>query len=69
MKQIGLEFQVLPADIDASIWTGESGPGYVQRMAAEKNVVVRQKCSPEGVVIAADTADEAWRADAKPRSR
>ena len=55
LLQLGLKFEVKPADIDESVHAGETDADYVQRMALEKGEEVRQCCHPEDVVISADT--------------
>ena len=56
LKQIGLEFQVIPAEIDESVHENEPVIDYVHRMALEKGEAVRRQCLPADVVISADTA-------------
>lgn len=60
LRQIGLDFEVMPADISEHIHTGESAETYVQRTAAEKagcvaRQVVREE-RPRYPVLGADTA-------------
>jgi septum formation protein len=56
LMQMGLKFDVKPADIDESAHAGEAEADYVQRMAMEKGEVVRRRSHPDDVVISADTA-------------
>ena len=56
LKQLGLDFNVIPADIDESVHEGEVATDYVQRMAIEKGQVIRQQCQPSDLIISADTA-------------
>ncbi|WP_269617812.1 Maf family protein [Zhongshania sp. BJYM1] len=69
LTQIGVSFQVVPADIDESIISGELALDYVRRMAKEKAATVAA-AFPDRVVLAADTSvivdDEIW---GKPLSR
>ena len=51
----GLDFQVLPADVDETPFNGESASSYVQRLAASKAQVVAAQVDPETLIIAADT--------------
>lgn len=53
LDRIGLEFEVVPADVDESRRPDE-GPGvYVERLAVDKATAV---AGPDTVVVAADTA-------------
>lgn len=54
LRQIGVDFDVSPADIDETPAPAESPADYVRRMALEKARVVREPGGP--VVIGADTA-------------
>ncbi|HTN34270.1 MAG TPA: Maf family protein [Marinobacter sp.] len=55
LQQIGVEFSVLPADIDETPVTGENVRHYVERMAREKSLKVAA-ASPESLVLGADTS-------------
>lgn len=52
LADLGLVFEVRPADIDESVLPGESGPAYVERLAREKALAV---AAPGELVLAADT--------------
>lgn len=57
LGQLGLDFEVLAVDVDESVRDGESGAGYVGRLAAEKSRVARAGlASGDPPVLAADTA-------------
>jgi septum formation protein len=51
----GLDFRVLPADIDETPLKGESAAEYVQRLAANKARAVSSRVGDDALVIAADT--------------
>jgi septum formation protein len=53
LNQLGLEFEVRPADIDESRRPDEGAGAYVERLARDKAQAVAE---PGSVVIAADTA-------------
>lgn len=55
LQQIGLEYDVLPSDIDETVFENESVGDYVQRMAETKAQVAQTNSSPSDIVIAADT--------------
>lgn len=52
LADLGLAFEVRPADIDESVHEDESGPDYVERLAREKALAVAR---PGELVLAADT--------------
>lgn len=52
LADLGLAFEVRPADIDETVRTGESGTVYVERLAREKALAV---AAPDELVLAADT--------------
>jgi len=54
LTQAGLEFAVIPADIDETRRPGEAPAGYVQRLALEKALAVHA-LHPEATVLGADT--------------
>jgi septum formation protein len=53
LEQLGLDPEVVPADIDESPLAGEDPVAYVRRLAREKAEAVG--ASPDALVIAADT--------------
>jgi len=53
LNQLGLEFEVRPADVDESRRPDEAAGAYVERLAREK---AQEVVEPGLVVIAADTA-------------
>ena len=53
LRQLGLRFQVQPADIDETIGKNESPEDYVRRLAVEKAEAI--SLVSEGVVLGADT--------------
>jgi len=55
LKQIGLNFQVQPADIDETPWPAESPERYVDRLACEKALAVSRE-HPGSLVIGSDTS-------------
>jgi septum formation protein len=57
LTQLGLTFDVVPADIDESVRPGEEGAEYVQRLASNKSRVALSALARGGpAVLAADTA-------------
>jgi septum formation protein len=54
LRDLGLTFEVRPADIDETPQAGESAVAFVRRLALGKARVVA-KHSPDAVVLAADT--------------
>jgi septum formation protein len=55
LRSVGLEFDVLPADIDESARPGESPTDYVARLSGEKAAVVADRIGEDAIVVAADT--------------
>jgi septum formation protein len=55
LRSVGLDFDVVPADIDESVRPGESPATYVARLSAEKARVVAGQLGPNVLVVAADT--------------
>ncbi len=55
LRSVGLDFEVVPADIDESVRPGESPSAYVARLSAEKARVVAGRIGADCVVVAADT--------------
>ena len=53
LRQIGVAFEVRPADADESQHPGESPESYVERLAQTK---ARSVCEPERLSLGADTA-------------
>ncbi|WGL59996.1 Maf family protein [Pigmentibacter sp. JX0631] len=51
----GLEFLVIPANIDEIPKTNESGKDYVKRNAFEKALAVTKQVSPNDIILSADT--------------
>jgi septum formation protein len=52
---LGLDFQVVSADVDETPLPGESPPEYVVRLAVEKAGFVQGLRNPDVIIIAADT--------------
>jgi septum formation protein len=55
LRSVGLDFEVVPADIDESTRPGETPSEYVARLSTEKARVVAERVGGGAVVIAADT--------------
>ena len=55
LRSVGLEFDILPADIDETVRPGESPADYVARLSVEKARVVAGQVGPDALVVAADT--------------
>jgi septum formation protein len=55
LGSVGLEFDVLPADIDESVRLGETPSDYVARLSAEKAHAVADRLGRDRLVVAADT--------------
>lgn len=59
LQQLGITFEVVPADVDESVLAGESAVDYVQRLARHKAEVCYRRLAQQGVtavpVLAADT--------------
>ncbi len=66
LRQIGVPFEVMAADVDESVATGESPQDYVQRLALAKSTAVLTRlgeggvdaaaAGPTSLVLGADTA-------------
>ena len=56
LRQIGVDFRVLPADIPEIPLAGEEPADFVLRMAREKALEVLHREGPEHPVLGADTA-------------
>ncbi len=54
LTQIGAEFSVQPADVDESVWPGESADAYVQRLARDKALAVA--ADSDALVLGSDTS-------------
>lgn len=55
LDQLGVRYEVVPADIPEIIQANESAEGYVRRVAAEKSFAVSSTCTQHLPVLAADT--------------
>jgi septum formation protein len=55
LSQVGLTFEIRPADIDESVHAGEPPIEYVRRLSVEKAAAVAR---PGEIVVAADTTVE-----------
>jgi septum formation protein len=55
LGSVGLEFEVIPADIDESVRVGETPSDYVARLSREKAVAVGERIDGAAVIVAADT--------------
>ncbi|MEJ7800116.1 MAG: Maf family protein, partial [Ilumatobacter sp.] len=56
LRSIGVEFEVVPADIDEGWAPGEHPVTYVERVAAGKAAAVAMLLDPDdAVILAADT--------------
>jgi septum formation protein len=55
LRSVGLEFDVMPADIDESVRPGELPAAYVVRLSREKAAVVAGRLGADAIVVAADT--------------
>lgn len=55
LRQIGVSFEVRPADIDETPSIGESAHHYVERLAREKALAVKSQ-QPNSLVIGSDTS-------------
>jgi septum formation protein len=55
LQSVGLDFDVLPADIDESVRAGESPSEYVARLSREKAAAIAARIDREGIIVAADT--------------
>ena len=52
LRLVGIEHEIVPADIDESLLTGESPAAHAERLAREKATAIRR---PDAVVIGSDT--------------
>jgi septum formation protein len=55
LRSVGLEFDVIPADIDESVRAEEMPANYVARLSGEKAAVVADRIGEGAIVVAADT--------------
>jgi septum formation protein len=55
LRQLGLEFTVMPMDIDESLRSGESAEHYVVRLASEKAAAASTMLEQDTLILAADT--------------
>lgn len=55
LDQLGVSYEVVPADIPEIITANESAECYVRRVAAEKSLAVSSACTHRLPVLAADT--------------
>jgi nucleoside triphosphate pyrophosphatase len=55
LRSVGLEFDVVPADIDESVLPGETPTEYVERLSVDKARAVAQRLDAASIVVAADT--------------
>ena len=55
LRQIGVEFRQVAADVDEQYRPGESPEDYVVRLAREKSALVQRDYPGETVILAADT--------------
>ena len=56
LRQIGVRFQVVPADVDETVRPGESAADYVTRVALDKAAAVWSRQRGSLPVLAADTS-------------
>ena len=55
LASVGLDVDVVPADIDESVLPGEAPAGYVARLSQEKAAAVAGRVGIDALVVAADT--------------
>jgi septum formation protein len=55
LKQLGLDFEIVPSNIDETVQDGESPRELVKRLAKQKAESVARNLSGENLVIGADT--------------
>jgi septum formation protein len=55
LRSVGLQFDIVPADIDESTLPGEAPSDYVARLSNEKARIVAERVGGSSIVIAADT--------------
>ncbi len=54
LRMLGLQFEVVPADIDETYTRAETGPQHAERLAAEKVAAISAQ-RPDAIVIGSDT--------------
>jgi len=54
LRMLGFDFEIVPADIDETYRSGESGPQHAERLAKEKAFTIARK-RPDAIVIGSDT--------------
>ena len=54
MRMLGFAFEVIPADIDETYRSGETGPQHAERLAKEKADAI-STARPDAIVIGSDT--------------
>ena len=54
LRMLGLQFEVVPADIDETYTRAETGPQHAERLAAEKAAAISAQ-RPDAIVIGSDT--------------
>jgi septum formation protein len=55
LRNVGISFEVRPADVDESPWEGEEPFDYVRRLAREKALAVLALAPKSALVLGADT--------------
>ena len=55
LRQAGFEFEVDPANVDETVFPGETPGTYVARVARNKARIVARRHAPDAVILAADT--------------
>ena len=55
LSEVGIEFRVIPANIDETPLPGENPVSLVERLARAKALAVAQTAEPGELVLAADT--------------
>ncbi len=55
LRSVGLQFEVVPADIDETAHSGEAPADYVARLSQEKAAAVVERIGGGAIVLAADT--------------
>lgn len=55
LSEVGIEFRVVPTNIDETPWPGEDPVSLVERLARTKALAVALEAEPGEVVLAADT--------------
>ena len=55
LRSVGLEFEVVPADIDESVGPDEAPAHYVARLSCEKAAAIADRLDGDAIIVAADT--------------